>query len=197
MVIYYDTLKNENFMKNWEAQARILMNECFKDFLIDSVISHIWFVAISDDKLIGFTTLDIENTIWNVCVAEKFRKRKIGSKLVRMAIEKADYFNKPGPLLYTDSLENVSFYKSLGFILETFADTQYNPNLVSSEYKMYYSPALCSIKRFTERPTYQLWRLLPDKIKTQLVDYAKVTLQHSIGNRNIQEKIIQYSKIPT
>ena len=196
MTIYYRTLTNEKFMEKWKNTAVLLMEECFGDFSIDSNISHIWFVAISDDELIGFTTLDTENTIWNVCVTEKFRKRKIGSKLVIMAIEKADYFNKPGPLLYTDTRKNVSFYESLGFILET-VDTRYNPKLVSSGYKMYYSPVLRSIKRFTKLPRYHRWRLLPLKIKTQLVKFAKVALQYRRGNRKIQEKIISYSKIPT
>lgn len=76
-----------------------------------------YFVALCDNKIIGFAALHIHNTklaeIRSLIVDESFRGRKVGVNLVKNALSEAKFYGVEEVLVLT---YRADFFKALGFV---------------------------------------------------------------------------------
>lgn len=76
-----------------------------------------YFVALCDNKIIGFAALHIYNTklaeIRSLIVDERFRGRKVGVNLVKNALSEGKFYGVEEVLVLT---YRADFFKALGFV---------------------------------------------------------------------------------
>lgn len=176
MTIVYSILSNKQFRK--------------KNPINISVPSLVFFAnsysnAIGVNGMIGYVVFDDKN---NNILEVRCDNQKVKSKLIRMALEKAEYFTLPGPFIDTIR-SDVPFYERSGFVVME--------ELESGKLKMSFSPLLRSIKRFCRNPSYHRWRVLSPEIKKQLVTFSEYCIKSYKGKTIMADSILKYSKIPT
>ncbi|MDA9560990.1 GNAT family N-acetyltransferase [Schleiferiaceae bacterium] len=106
-----------------EAPETIKSFRYFQNRTLDVVSNHIiTIIALSDNKVVGYGHLDKElNTIWfGIAVADSFKGKGIGKKLMKYLIDYADNVDIPVIKLSVDvnNIVAIKMYEKCNFIVE-------------------------------------------------------------------------------
>lgn len=107
-----------------------LMKECFgTEKYKPSIDDSTWILVFSKKNLVGFVTVDENNTLWNVCVAKNYRRQNIARQAMKKATEFVCNIKGKSPSLLVDNRGKnattlIRMYKSFGFE-EVTSDSKY------------------------------------------------------------------------
>jgi ribosomal protein S18 acetylase RimI-like enzyme len=122
----FQASKTNKKFKKITKNISSMMKECFEDDFEVQYDKNIWLVAFIENKIAGFLTIDKYNTIWNVCVAKKYRLKGVGRKIISEAIKKVCSQGKI-PVLKVDKSKKtyeklITMYKKFGFSVKSTND---------------------------------------------------------------------------
>lgn len=114
-------INNQEKFKNYTKNISKLLDECFntKNSKI-TIDDSLWIIVFLRKKIVGFLTIDTDNTLWNVCIDKKYRQKGIAKQAIKTAIDHICSIKGKTPSLSVDNrTENVkkliSMYESFGF----------------------------------------------------------------------------------
>ena len=115
--------KNIELFKTYFKDIEKMMNECFKiKKYKPDIDDKQWIIVFLKKRLVGFLVIDEHKVIWNVCVAENYRRRGIAQKALQFVIQ--DICPTVSPRLMVNNISKtynrlIKLYKTYGFTILT------------------------------------------------------------------------------
>jgi len=113
--------------KDYTKDIQKLMGECFGTKQKIDNDSNRWIIVFARKKIVGFVTIDSNNTLWNVCVAKNYRRQGIAKEAIKMATNFTCTLGGKNPTLLVnnqgkDFKKLIRMYVSFGFEIKRSDD---------------------------------------------------------------------------
>ena len=119
----FNANKKDKELKEYLKDIETMMVKCFNDEFKMEYDDSKWVMTFSRKKLVGFLSMGDDGIIWNVCVAEKYRRKGVARSVISQALYTI-CDNNTVPTLHVDNKKQnaktlVDIYKKLGFTVQS------------------------------------------------------------------------------